>query len=127
MSPDTGHLVAPRKVYQGDAVERILAVLDARLPDHVPSLEELAAVVALSRAHVSRTFHAVAGVSLRVYVRDARLQRAAELLVTSTRPVTTIALDCGFYDLPHLDKAFRGRFGTTPHDFRRRHLATASR
>jgi xylan 1,4-beta-xylosidase len=109
-------------------IDRIRVLLNERVQDDgVPSLDELAATVAMSRSHLSRTFHAVAGVSLRTYVRDARLQRAAAMLVTSTLPVTFVAVECGFYDLPHLDKGFRRRFGITPHEFRRRHGVAADR
>jgi transcriptional regulator GlxA family with amidase domain len=47
-----------------------------------------------------------------------RLARAHELLSTSLS-LTVIALECGFYDLPHLDKAFRSRLGMSPQEFRR--------
>jgi xylan 1,4-beta-xylosidase len=111
-----------------ERIERIRVLIDERLQDDgIPSLGELAAAVAMSRSHLSRTFHALAGVSLRSYVRDARLQRAAAMLISSTLPVTFVAVECGFYDLPHLDKGFRRRFGMTPHQFRRHHGVAADR
>jgi AraC-like DNA-binding protein len=84
----------------------------------VPSLPELAAMAGMSRSHFSRTFHAVVGTPLRQYVGDLRLQRACALLRQSTLSLTAIAMECGFYDLPHLDKAFRRRFGMAPQRFR---------
>jgi AraC-like DNA-binding protein len=99
----------------------IVTVLNARDLDNLPSLDELAALAQMSRSDFSRSFHAVAGISLRDYLQDLRLRRSAELLLTSNQPLTNIAHECGFYDLPHLDKAFRRRFGMTPVDFRRRH------
>jgi AraC-like DNA-binding protein len=86
----------------------------------VPSLPQLAAMAGMSRSHFSRTFHAVVGTPLRQYVGDLRLQRACALLTTSTLSLTAIAMECGFYDLPHFDKAFRRRFGTAPQQFRQR-------
>jgi transcriptional regulator GlxA family with amidase domain len=35
--------------------------------------------------------------------------------------VTAVAVECGFYDLPHLDKAFRRHLGMSPHAFRARY------
>jgi transcriptional regulator GlxA family with amidase domain len=101
-------------------ISRIFDVLHARALDNLPSLDELAALAQMSRFDFSRTFHAVAGRSLRDYLQDLRLKRSAVLLLTSSQPLTVIAQECGFYDLPHLDKTFRRRFGMTPHDFRRR-------
>jgi AraC-like DNA-binding protein/CheY-like chemotaxis protein len=85
-----------------------------------PALAALAAMAGMSRSHFSHTFHAVVGMPLRDYIRDLRLRRAHELLLTSTLPITSIAFEAGFYDLPHFDKAFRQRFGTSPQAYRGR-------
>ena len=100
------------------AIKPILALLASHVSD-APSFGQLAAMAGMSRWHFSRTFHAVVGVPLRRYLSDLRLKRACELLETSTLSLTTIAQECGFYDLPHLDKAFRRRFGISPNGFRR--------
>ena len=101
-------------------LRRILALLSESPLDTAPSLDELAAIAHMSRFSFSRRFGRVAGMSLRAYVRELRLSRASKLLLTSTDSLTTIAHECGFYDLPHLDKAFRRRFGVTPNQFRQR-------
>jgi transcriptional regulator GlxA family with amidase domain len=79
----------------------------------------------MSRSHFSRTFHAVAGMTLRDYVRELRPKQAQHLLGTSRLSLTYIATECGFCDLPHLDKAFRQRFGISPRLFRSRCAVTA--
>jgi transcriptional regulator GlxA family with amidase domain len=85
------------------------------------TLGELAATVAMSPSYFSHVFHAVIGMPLRTCLREIQLKRAHELLLGSTLTLTTIAVDAGFYDLPHLDKAFRQRLGMAPQEFRRRH------
>jgi AraC-like DNA-binding protein len=85
------------------------------------TVHELAAMASMSRSHFSHTFHTVLGLSLRDYVRDLRLQRAHLLLLASSLSLTVIAAESGFYDLPHLDKAFRHRLGVSPLEFRRRY------
>jgi AraC family transcriptional regulator len=100
-------------------IKRILTFLDEH-PDGVPALGQLAAMAAMSRSHFSRTFHAVAGISLRDYARDLRLRRAHDLLVGSKLSLTAVAVESGFYDLPHLDKAFRQHLGMSPKTFRSR-------
>ena len=99
------------------AIKHIFAVLEQAITD-VPALAVLAGKVAMSRSHFSRTFHAVAGISLRHYVRDLRLKRAQELMRASRLSLSAIALEAGFYDLPHFNKAFRHRFGMSPTQFR---------
>jgi transcriptional regulator GlxA family with amidase domain len=99
-------------------VARTQLFLSRNISD-VPSLKDLAAMTSMSRSHFSRTFHAIAGVTVRDYVRDLRLQHAAALLTGSTLSLTAIAIECGFYDLPHFDKAFHRRFAVSPRAFRR--------
>jgi AraC-like DNA-binding protein len=99
------------------AVKQTFSVLEQAITD-VPALTALAAMVTMSRSHFSRTFHAVAGISLRDYVRDLRLKRAQELMRASRLSLSAIALEAGFYDLPHFNKAFRHRFGMSPTQFR---------
>ena len=107
------------------AIERVvLAILDSQVAER-RSLRELAARASMSPSYFSRTFHAVAGMSLRDYLRGRRLYRAVELLMSSQRSLTDIAVESGFYDLPHLDKTFRQCLGISPHDFRARHVAPA--
>jgi AraC-like DNA-binding protein len=80
----------------------------------------LAAVAGMSPSHFSRRFRSVMGVSFRDFVCTVRLERAEEAITRSSASLTDIALTCGFYDLPHLDKAFRKRFGISPIESRRR-------
>jgi AraC-like DNA-binding protein len=107
------------------AIKQIFAVLERLITD-VPTLAALATMAAMSRSHFSRTFHAVAGISLRDYVRDLRLKRAHDLMRTSRHSLSSIAIESGFYDLPHFNKAFRHRFGMSPTQFRLASLASPS-
>lgn len=102
------------------AMKRIGGHLDAH-PTERRTLTELARMASKSRSHFSHLFHAVLGMPLREYVRTLRLERAHRLLVTTPLSLTAIAAETGFYDLPHLDKAFRQRLGVTPQEFRLRH------
>jgi len=101
-------------------IQRVFAFLDGHVGDG-PSLVDLARMAEMSRSHFSCMFHAVAGMPLRGYVRDLRLKRAHALLMAGRLSLTAVALESGFYDLPHFDKAFRRRLGVSPRVFRARH------
>jgi len=101
-------------------IKRILSSLGGH-GDYSATLGELATMAAMSRSHFSHTFHAVAGMALRDYVRDLRLQHAHQLMLTSPLSLTAVAIDSGFYDLPHFDKAFRQRIGVSPQEYRHRY------
>ena len=100
-------------------VARVLSFLSEHVGQPV-TLDGLARVAALSRCHLSRTFRDAVGISLRTYVRNLRLERAQQMLTRSPgASLTDVALDAGFYDLPHLDKVFRERYGVSPSEFRK--------
>ena len=101
------------------AINRAIAFIGEHYTEPL-SLSHLATMTQMSRSHFCRVFRAVVGTSLRDYVRELRLARAQHLLSTSTFTLTDIALEVGFYDLPHFDKAFRRRFGISPTEFQRR-------
>jgi AraC-like DNA-binding protein len=106
-------------------VARVLAFLAEHVSQHV-SLLSLAHLAAMSRSHLSRTFRMTVGMPLREYVHELRLERARHLMLARRRAtLTEVAIEAGFYDLPHFDKSFRGRFGVTPSEFMRRHERTA--
>jgi AraC-like DNA-binding protein len=100
------------------SIRRTLAYLAGQIGEPL-ILEDLAKMAAMSRSHFSHTFHAVAGMPLRDYVRDLRLKEANHLLLGSGLSITVVAIEAGFYDLPHFDKIFRQRFDMSPNDFRR--------
>jgi transcriptional regulator GlxA family with amidase domain len=106
------------------ATNRVLGVIGGHAK--TPTLGELAAMASMSRSHFSHTFHVVVGMPLREYVRNVRLKHALALVLNSTLSLTTIAVDAGYYDLPHFDKTFRRQIGLSPQEYRTRHGRAAS-
>lgn len=56
------------------------------------------------------------------YLLEHRLERcrsALEARKHSARSITEIAFECGFNDASHFSRAFRGRYGLSPREFRR--------
>ncbi|HEX9602943.1 MAG TPA: helix-turn-helix domain-containing protein [Myxococcales bacterium] len=54
------------------------------------------------------------------YLVGARLRRAARLLLTTSLPVTEVALEAGFGDLSNFIRTFRRAAGRSPRAFRLR-------
>ncbi|MDT3376921.1 AraC family transcriptional regulator [Labrys neptuniae] len=79
---------------------------------------ELADVAGMSRAHFSRTFHAVEGVAPSEFVMRERLHLATRLLVNSQLSIKAITSACGFTDPNYFAKAFRRSFAISPSEFR---------
>lgn len=86
------------------------------------SLASLAREAQLSSYHFLRLFERAVGVTPHRYVMRTRLREAALRLMDSYRlppsRVIDLALDCGFGDLSHFNRAFRGEFGCSPRAYR---------
>jgi AraC-like DNA-binding protein len=85
--------------------------LDAHLAERV-TLEQLAALSGASPFHFARAFAATVGVPPHVYLTNRRVERAKALL-RAGYPPATVALEVGFFDQSHLNRAFR-RFVGVP-------------
>lgn len=96
-----------------DRVERAMALLRRDLPDP-PTLEQLGREVGCSPFYLSRTFSKETGRTIPQYLRQLRLERAAELLKTGALNVTEVALEVGYNSLSHFSQAFHQQFGCCP-------------
>jgi AraC family transcriptional regulator len=112
--PPEGELFCTRQ--QRVACERagrVREIICGRLGDP-PSLEELGRLVGCSPFYLSRQFSQATGLTIQQFLRQARLERAAELLRTGKCNVTEAALEVGYNSLSHFTVAFREVFGCCP-------------
>ena len=90
-----------------------------RLPEHLraglPRLVELSGV---TPEHVARTFRASRGETPTGFITGVRLERAAELLVSTDEDILSIAGACGFDSLSYFYRRFTARFGRPPRAYR---------
>lgn len=98
---------------------RARQVLRERLAEP-PSLNELARIVGTNQPRLSRGFRALFGTTVFGFLREARLQRARELLTGTRLPVKTIALEVGYRNTADLTRGVKERFGITPTGLRER-------
>lgn len=82
----------------------------------------LARFIALSgktQEHLTRTLKKTSGLTPTVFINRLRLKRVAGALVTASRPVTEIAYEAGFNNLPHFNAVFKREFRMTPREYRK--------
>ena len=96
-----------------ERVEQVTALLRRDL-SNPPGLEDLGRSVGCSPFHLSRTFSAATGLTIPQYVRQLRMERAAELLRSGRFNVTEAALEVGYSSLSHFSQAFHETFGCCP-------------
>ena len=83
-------------------------------------VSELAARVGLGASRLQALFKAQTLTSIRCFLLERRLARAAELIACTDERVSQIAWAVGFRDVPNFNHAFKRRFGMSPRDFRLR-------
>lgn len=83
------------------------------------SLEDVADHCYLSVNTVIETFKQTYGRTPHRYLTDCRLEKACELLVSTTRPITSICLDVGFEEYSVFYRAFSVKYKTSPAEYRK--------
>lgn len=80
---------------------------------------DIAQSAAVSESECVRCFHDSVGISPMKYVKQLRIQNAAELLLETDRSIGDIASQCGFQDISYFTKSFREAKGKTPKEYRK--------
>lgn len=83
------------------------------------NIDMLADTVHYSKRHFSRLFKESCGVSPMVYLDSIRLNKAYNLLMTTSLTVSQIAKQCGFDDSNLLCRHFKQGYGITPNECRK--------
>ena len=98
-------------------VRRVEAYIEQHLAANL-SIDRLARVAGISRAHFVRLFSAHVGLAPSAYVWKRRIELAERLLLATDGTVEAIAKACGFADGNYFAKAFRRANELTPTEFR---------
>jgi transcriptional regulator GlxA family with amidase domain len=103
-------------------IARSIEYIDQNFPERI-TLDDLAACCHVSRRHFFRLFEQAVGVAPMEYLKKVRLQKAAEMLVTTKYNVTEVAFACGFNDSNYFSSLYHKEFGVPPSRFKRGSLA----
>ncbi|MGI5129989.1 AraC family transcriptional regulator [Pseudonocardia sp. CA-107938] len=102
-----------------DIVETVLREIYVNLDAEV-RLDAIARSVGLSPSGLSRYFTRATGQTLRDTIRRLRLVRACQLLDSTDKPVTRVAVESGYRNLSNFNRQFLQEMGTTPRAYRQR-------
>ncbi len=102
-----------------DPVERAVAFISTHFASNI-EIDWIARHVSfLSVSHLNRLFRERRGVSLCHYLKQVRLDRAAQMLRSLPQPVAEIARHSGYRNTSHFVRDFRKKFRMTPLVYRR--------
>ncbi len=83
------------------------------------SVTELAAILYFTPSSLSRKLKQICPISIHKFIRDLKLQYAAELLQTESYiSIEEVAITVGFFDHAHFCHCFKKAFGVVPSSYR---------
>lgn len=113
-----------------DCVARINRAID-HVVRHLAQplhLQDVARAAGFSPFHFHRVFKALVGETLNAFVKRQRLERALyQMSHAPRRPLTEVALDCGFSSSSDFSRSFRQHYGQAPSRFDLRAFREARR
>lgn len=93
--------------------EQVKAHCHAHLARKI-TLDELAALCGVDRFQFLKLFKQTVGMTPHAWLVRLRLEQACALLQRNGGSIAQVALEVGFYDQSHFNRAFRHAFGVAP-------------
>ena len=114
-------LIEPTKVSLADPdkefMERAIAIVDSHIGDGQFTVEQFQKEIGMSRTQLHRKLKALVDQSASGFIRNLRLQRAAEMIRQNKLQISEIAYQCGFNNLSYFGQCFKEKFGVPPSQF----------
>ena len=106
---------------QIDASSDIISTVKQYMKDHFREdidRGDIAAVAFITPNYLSKRFRAETGMSLREYINKLRIDDSKRMLLTTSLPISTIAMEVGFGNISYFSTVFRKHTGISPIEWR---------
>ena len=119
-------LLRPKDVKLNSPDEEFLSKLVGIIEDNIAesefNVDQLAKDIGMSHSNVYKKIKALTGMTIIGFVRDFRLQRAAQLLKEQQKiSITDVCFKVGYTDRRHFSQEFKKKFGKSPSLFIKDH------
>lgn len=84
------------------------------------SVDQAADICGFSGSHFMRLFKELTGKTFTQYLKDFRLEKAADLLFPGTQKIVEISENTGFNNLSYFTRSFAEKYGVSPSAYRKR-------
>jgi LacI family transcriptional regulator len=88
------------------------------------TIKSLTEQTPLSRRNIELKFKSALGTSMYQYLLEFRVNRFADLLITTDRSIVELAVEAGFRDYSNISRVFKKIKGTTPQQYRAENRAS---
>ncbi|HAJ98784.1 MAG TPA: hybrid sensor histidine kinase/response regulator [Bacteroidales bacterium] len=124
-SPEANVVMEEKPVASADQalLNKIIMIIESRLADPQLGAEDLSREIGMSRVHLFRKLKKITGQSPSDFIRNIRLQKAAQLLEGKKGFIKEIAFEVGFTSLSYFSKCFHEFYGMKPSEYTRDTIA----
>jgi signal transduction histidine kinase/DNA-binding response OmpR family regulator len=95
-------------------LRKAITIIEQNFADNQFSVEQFSVEMDMSQSQLVRKLKALTNLTGNEFIRDFRLQRAAELLKKKAGTISEIAFQVGFENLSYFSKVFQEKFGKLP-------------
>jgi len=110
-------LPTEKAIRNAGRIKTMLKFVQERIQEEL-TISSIAQSAAISESECLRCFHEMLGTTPIRYVRQLRIQHAAELLESTNLKIAEIGALCGFQEMSYFSKTFRDAKGRTPKEYR---------
>jgi len=91
--------------------------MEAHLSNGEFTAQEFAQEMNMSQTQLLRKLKALTNLTINEFMRDCRLQRAADLLSQQAGSISDVAFQLGFTNLSYFGRIFKKKFGVLPSEY----------
>ena len=117
----TKEVLSPADTRKIERYKSVISYIEAHYSLPV-SLQQMADTIPCNSQYLCRFFKEISGVTPTQYLIHYRVEQACAQLLATSKPVTDIALDCGFENISYFIRKFKEIKGCTPKEYRNMHL-----
>lgn len=116
---ELGDNIEKEKIYQFEKKPTWLASLVAIIheQDEPFDLKTLSAQLGIHPGHLSRAIPQYFSTTLGDYIRQVKVKKAVDLMISSRKSLSEITYECDFSDQSHFSRTFKRYMGMTPKQF----------
>jgi signal transduction histidine kinase/ligand-binding sensor domain-containing protein/DNA-binding response OmpR family regulator len=100
-------------------MQKLQSIIEINLEDENFGVDRLSEEMGMSRSQLHRKLKAVTNQSTTEFIRNFRLQRAAQLILQDTGSMGEIAYKVGFNSQAYFNKSFQEVFGCSPSEYKK--------
>lgn len=99
-------------------MKRLMAFVNEHIADSDLKIDDMASAAALSKSALTRKTKDLVGLTPLDLLKEARIQKACDMLRNPDLSIADVAVACGFSDSKYFAKCFKSSEGQTPTQFR---------